>query len=500
MGFLDAAIGSIGQDLAKTAVDSLSQSTGVNVGGTLSYLFGNDQEHGGQNMEELGVAIAEKFAGNEQQLTLLQADMYQQSQALSAIGSQLTGIANALTHITGMIQDIQTLLKEIGQEQLYQEWQAVDVHMTDHIAAIDSAFSTYGNYTSEYKTTPPSEVAQLAQEILNSIHGAKAGRSAINKYLMGGGQARGALQLWSLMVSPLVQSGVLDYRLAVEQYFQYYQKLAYTQLKATNLLMEAYNYAGDHNNAKIAWKDYKAMILAQEDMFITWLVPLIYGGVQGGVFVPPGANSNCINFTAYDAAVQLNPGVQFVRGDAKKVGDAYYTPSSIFSAAEQLLANLYVTSPADRRIAIHMLYPNSLGINTLLDGLKLTLSLTGSSATIGAASANRLGGPFPFPTMDDYSPSYPDQNIYTGDGFYLKRYLFTNSSDGGLHDGQYTLTDLNGHDDLVPLQTYLTQDRGLPAVPFQPHNVVSYPLQVDSAKPFDFMNFAPYTMPSLYPG
>lgn len=500
MGFLDAAIGSIGQDLAKTAVDSLSQSTGVNVGGTLAYLFGNDQPKGGANMDALGTAVAAKFANDQKQLTLLQAGLFQQSQALAAMGSQLTGIANALTRITGMIQNVQQMLKEIGQEQLFQEWQAVDDKMTDYIAAINSAFATYGNYTTGYKTTPPTLVNGLIGNILDVNGGPIVGLRAIHDFMMGGGQERGALQLWSSMVTPLVQSGSVDYRLAVEEYFQYYQKLTYAQLKATNLLMEAYNFHGDHNNAKVTWDQYKGQILDQEDAFISGLVPLVFAGEQGGVFVPPGGTQERVNFTAYDAATQLNPGVQFVRGNSANKGDAYYTPSSIFTAAEQLLANLYVTDSADRRIVVHMLYPNGSGINTLLDGLKLTLSRTGSSTTVGSTSDSRLGGPFPFPTLDDYSPWFPDQNVYSGDGFYLKRYVFTGADGAGIKDGQYTVTDLNGHDGLVPLQTYLSGERSLPAVPFQQHAIVSYRLQVNHAKPFDFMNFAAYTMPSLLPG
>ncbi|HEY4115762.1 MAG TPA: hypothetical protein VGM17_17025 [Rhizomicrobium sp.] len=500
MSFLDSAISSIGQNLAKTATDQISQSTGINVGGALGYLFGNGQASGGANMDALGPAIAQAFAQQQQTLTLLQAELYQQSQALAAMGQQLVGIASALTQITGMIQNLEQMLQKIGQEQLFQAWQAVDNQMTNYIAAIDAAFATYGNYLSSYKTTPSSEVSLLIQNILNVNVGPVVGLRAIHDFMIGGGQARGTLQLWSLMVVPLVQQGVLDYRLAVRQYFQYYQKLTYAQLKAVNLVMEAYTFNNDPNNARNAWTQYRRQLLSQEDGFITWLVPLVYAGVQGGVFPLGPSQSSVVNFTAYDASMQLNPGVQAVRGDTD-IGDSFYAPSQVFEDAEQLLANLYVTGPSARRIVVHMLYPNGAGISTLLDGLNLTLSSVGSAETVQPVSNSRLGGPFQFPRMpQDYSPMFPDQNIYTGNGFYLKRYVYSGDGGTGLANGQYNVTNLNGHDGLVAMQTYLTTERGLNKAPFQQHDIVTYPMEIDNADKFDFMNFVAYSVPSIYPG
>jgi hypothetical protein len=198
--------------------------------------------------------------------------------------------------------------------------------------------------------------------------------------------------------------------------------------------------------------------------------------------------------------MQLNPGVQHVRGDAD-VDDAFYAPSSVFSSAEQLLATLSVTGPTDRRIVVHMLYPKGVGINTLLDGLKLTLSPFHSSETIRPVSDTRLGSPFAYPVVpDDYNTNFPDQNIYTGSGFYLKRYVYSSTGTDRLTDGQYTLTNLNGHDGLLPIKTYLTSERRTQAAPFQRHSVVSHTLEVNAANPFDFMNFAAYTLPTLLPG
>ena len=300
------------------------------------------------------------------------------------------------------------------------------------------------------------------------------------------------------MVLPLVQQGILDYRLAVQQYFQYYQSIAYAQLQATNLVMEGYNYNNDSTNANKVWDLYKSYLLAQEDVFITWLVPLIYAGQQGGIFVID-SEYTVDNFTTYDSALQLNPALQYVRGNTEAPGEAFYAPSPIFKAAERLLANLYVTEPDARRIVVHMLYPNGGGISPLLDGLDLPLVAEESSETISAVSSNRLGSPFQFPwNNDDYGPDYPDQNIYNGQGFYLKRYVYSDG-DGGLQDDQYKLTNLNGHDGLVAKETYLTLTFELPAAPFQQDNIVNYSMQVTSVDKFDFMNFLAYSTPALYP-
>jgi hypothetical protein len=501
MSFLDDAIGSIGQGLAQTAVSAISAETGVNVGGALGYLFGNGQTMGGQNMAALGPAVENAFPSGTDN-TLLQADLKQQTSAISAMGIQLGGIVSSLAQITGMIQNIQAMLLEIDEEQKFTEWQAADNEITNYIVKIDSAYNMYAGYIAKYPTTPTSEVRQLRDDILDPNDGPLAGLGGINQYMLDSDEGRGALHLWTAMVRPLVQRGVLDYRLAVQQYFQYYQKLTYAQLKATNLLVEAYRFNVDQPNADAIWAQYRSQLLSQENVFITWLVPLVYAGVEGGVFVPQGQTTQRVNFTCYDATLQLNSGIQYVRGDADP-GNGFYEPSSIFRAAEQLLATLYVTAPTDRRIVVHMSYPNGMGINTLLSGLFVTLSPSGTSSIIPSFSNTVLGSPFPFPSSaeGDYSPFFPDQNIYTGNGFYLNRYVFKDDPKNGLTDGQYNLTDLNGHNGLVAKETYLSNVwTGPQPQPFQQNNVLKYTMQVNSASPFDFMNFSAYTFPSLMPG
>jgi len=500
MSFFDDAISSMGRSLAATAVADLNASTGVDVGGTLGYLFGGGQQPGATDMSQLGPKVEKAFGDDPTTLKLLQADLGQQAQAIAGLGAQLTGIADSLSLITGEIANIQSLLQQIQQEQLFQDWQAVDIQMTNDISAINTAFLTYGQYLGTFQPTPPqistplSEVQTLVSNILDVNVGPKEGLANIHNFIMDSGQSKGVLQLWSAMVAPLVAGGLLDYRLAVQQYFQYYQKLAFAQLTATNLLMEAYNFAPDQTNAKKSWEQYKTQILAQEDTFITWLFPLVQAGVYGGL----NPSSGGANFTAYDASIQINPGAQMVKGDANP-GGAFYAPSSIFAAAEQLLANLYVTSQSDRRIVVHMGYPNVTGMTSVLDHLNLTLTPDGTQQTINAVSSTRLGSPFSVQEPPGVA-GYPDRNTDSawqlGGGYYLKRYVFTDQSSGGLVDGSYTLTSLNGQDGLVPMFTYLNQS---PGAPFQQDSVVNYILQVNAAQQADFMNFEAYSTPQLWP-
>ncbi|HVR96158.1 MAG TPA: hypothetical protein VMW27_06065, partial [Thermoanaerobaculia bacterium] len=90
-------------------------------------------------------------------------------------------------------------------------------------------------------------------------------------------------------------------------------------------------------------------------------------------------------------------------------------------------------------------------------------------------------------------------NVFSGEGFYLKRYVFADSESGGLTDGQYTMTNLNGQNGLVPLPTYVSSEMGLPDPPFQSVSETNYVMQVNAADPFDFMNFSAYTVPMLAP-
>jgi hypothetical protein len=197
------------------------------------------------------------------------------------------------------------------------------------------------------------------------------------------------------------------------------------------------------------------------------------------------------------AAMQLDPGLQHLPG-ATDAGGSYYEPSPVFRRAEELLARLAVTDPADRRIVVHMLYVTANGVANVVGGAQLTLSRTDGN-TVNATAQSRLGD-FQHPGPGPWTPT--DMNFAPfGNSFFVKRFVYTATPTSGvLADGAYRITNINGTGGLVPLTTYLSFDSSLPPPPFMNDDVLQYGMYIDGAQPFDFMNFLAYCLPVDGPG
>ncbi|MEO7098944.1 MAG: hypothetical protein ABI162_06250 [Luteolibacter sp.] len=483
MSFFDDAIATVGRGLAQTAVQAVSDATGYNVGGTLNVLFGNGQTTGGETLANIQTDLPQNWTGPTEQLTVLENGITQQTQMISDLGIQLSAIAVAVDAISGEIQDLQEMMTKIGQAQLYQTWQTIDASITSYIAAVQTSYEAYGEYISTFSQIETSLVVELTTDILNTNNGPRVAVNAINTYILGGDQAKGVLQLWSEMVAGAVTAGLLDYRDAVNQYIAYYQKLVYTQLTATNLVMEAYTFLNEHEEAKTVWKRYRDVLLTQEDPFITWLVPLVAAGTA-----LPQAAKRFYTFTNNLAALDLDPSLQRTSPGTKDI-NAYYEPSAIFKRAESLLANLYVTGPLDRRIVVHMLYSSVAEVSSLVSGVSLTLSSTDGETVVPAATATNLPQTYAYPTCIDYNISY-------GGAFLIKRFVFkADAISAALADDSYQITNINNTDGLISLQTYLSVTGGNAPAVFMNPNVLAYTLSVNDAEPFDFMNFVVYMIP-----
>ncbi len=172
---------------------------------------------------------------------------------------------------------------------------------------------------------------------------------------------------------------------------------------------------------------------------------------------------------------------------------AYYAPSQLFREAEQLLANLYVTEPQDRRIAVYMTcVDNNSGLNypvlALVDNVTLTLGVNALQPTTSSKT-----------TYPNYYFSSCDMNWFvaaSATSLYLKRFVFSaNSKNSELEDGTHNLTNLNGVNGLVPLQRTMGNVPAPFSVPFMSDNILGYGLTISPSSPFDFMNFAGYTTP-----
>jgi hypothetical protein len=476
MGFFDDAISTIGRGLAETAANAIGEQTGVDLGGTVAYLFGGGQTAGGAALQNAEAKVAKSNLPPDAIATVV-ATLDGQRQTLSDIGVQLTSVSQTLRSFTEDFAQIENELAKIQQQQLFQNWQTVDMTITPFATAITTSYQTYSSYLADFENTQPSDVSLLMTNIKDTNVGPADGVTAINALILGQDQATGVLQLWSEMVTPLIQQGLLDYRDAVQQYTRYYQKLAYAQLCATNLLMEAYNFTVDPDHACEAWKNYKQAIASQETPFIQSLIPLVAASAT--------VVHNDYTFTAAHGALQLNPGVQLLPGNGTSV---FYEPSPVFEAAESFLANLAVTDPADRRIVVCMLYQGSF-IGTIVSPAQLTLSAGGTTVS---ASSETILGPYSYPAPD--SP-YLDYNFCTAGSsgtFFVKRFVFSGEA---LADGAYTLTNLNGTNGLTPQDTYLSSASNEAAPAFMNDDITAYGLAISGAQPFDFMNFMAYDTP-----
>lgn len=491
MSFFDDAISTLGRGLAQTAVQAATDATGFDVGGTLNALFGNGQETGGQNLNNLSSELNNSNLPTEA-ISALETGLSQQAAQITALGDQLTTLSSEIANIKGEIANIEAKLDKINQEILYIEWQAVNTPIINLITTIKTSYMEYANILSlgiDAKT-PTSDVTNLTTQILDPDGGAVTCSAAISAYINDDGQAKGVLQLWSNMVCALINAGLLDYRDAAEQYFQYYQKLVYAQLQATNLVMEAHNFHGDYNLAKIAWNDYRSQLISQEKEFIQWLSPIIASQIQGSKVSGSGYFAGAIS-----AAFQMNPSILMLppNGPWTTAPTPYYEASSLYQRAEEILANLYLTQDDDRRIVAHMLYDGTPIIAQTVEGVRITIEPTSSS-----------GGDELHATRTDRMQKYIIQNGHMGETtidmnyysntFYLARFVFEKGAGGSaIQDASYCLTDLNGTHGLIPLETYLCSLHGGKANFCNP-GPLAYSLPINSTSPFGFVNFLAYSM------
>lgn len=494
MSFFDDAISTIGKGLAQTAAQELSDATGYDIGGTLGFLFGGDQTTGGQNLQVLENVLANEFSGTKDQLDFLSNILTQQGQMLVDIGTELASIQESVNSIKIEIDKIEQLLDEIKSLQLYSNWQSVDIQIQVYVNAISSAYQTYSLYIKNFASTPTKEVELLIDNVLNANNGPRVGLNGISKFLLDEGMQKGALQLWSEMVCALVNSGKMDYRDAVEQYSNYYKKLVFAQLTATNLVMEAYNYSQDSINADDFYTQYKSILLSQESTFINWLIPIINSGISGGNI---SSNNFYYVYSSFDAANHLNPNFTTLENYTE-----YYSPSQILYNAEKMLSSLSNTDIDDRRIVVYMGYLGYPSMNNVMQTVNLSLTSCDKKLVVESDKVETYGPFMIYPTSSGFIP-YPDPNFDSNTyGYYIKRFIFeSNVENVNLHDTSYNLTNQNGKGNLLPMGTYASQykNHGSPYginASFMTDSVLNYVLTVDETTNFDFMNFLAYNYPS----
>ena len=388
------------------------------------------------------------------------------SSAIAKLGEQLN-------QIEGMIQEllkelskdfatIEKQLADIKQEQLYTAWELRDNSAQEKIANINTQYNTYVEFAQNPKTTTKASIEQLTTDILNTNVGAANNRQQLYMMVTGSGEDKGLLQLWQEMVAPLIAANKMSFYDAIENYMDYYATIVYAQMRATVLLVEAYNHEKNPPLAKQTWDDYRKIVDQQELYFVTYFD--VFAASELSKWRTTIYISN-VPFAAIDARQSFYAGSSF----------GWHQPTSLHQQAEALLAYAQSMGPDERRIVVWMVYPRDYPYGsqpkpiTNFDQIDISITSVDQSVAgdVKPASSNVL-----------QIPTNPDHTI--------KRFIFLPQLDGA-----YVLKDMNGTPGLPDITGYSGN------VYFQHPNYLAFKMSVSPNKQFDFTEFAPYS--DVYP-
>ncbi|MEP0881105.1 hypothetical protein NDI49_06045 [Trichocoleus sp. ST-U3] len=399
--------------------------------------------------------------------------------AIQKLGKQLDAIQGTLSVMDGELHAISSELQKVVQNQLYMEWSTVDIQIQKCIVQIQTQYQRYIDYAKNPKSTTKEEVEQLISDILNTDNGAEVSLVTISNFVVGSDQAKGCLELWADMVAPMLmkkESPYLSYKLAVEQYMNYYSRILVAQLNAAHLLVEAFNKQGNHPLAITERDKYRKLISSQEAQFIRNLDVLVASFISSAgeepVFFDPGFGGFVYcSYELIDCIQTYSAGAGYEW--------SYYRPSIQHSMAEEILAAAYAMDEDERRIVVYMIYPPKtpyLNVNNIpLDNVEVQL--------VDAAEPDGVG----IPASHVQSITVSSDDKLPGKRF-IKRFIYEN-----LQDGAYRLKNQNGQNGLLDLPTiFPMKSENLPTLQFQHPKFLNYILTVDPAKQFDFMEFVAY--------
>ena len=269
--------------------------------------------------------------------------------------SAIAKLGEQLNQIEGMIQEllkelskdfatIEKQLADIKQEQLYTAWELRDNSAQEKIANINTQYNTYVEFAQNPKTTTKASIQQLTIDILNTNVGAANNRQQLYMLVTGSGEDKGLLQLWQEMVAPLIAANKMSFYDAIENYMDYYAIIVYAQMRATVLLVEAYNHKKNPPLAKQTWDDYRKFVDQQELYFVTYLD--VFAASELSKWRTTIYISN-VPFVAVDARQSFFAGSSF----------GWHQPTSLHQQAEALLAYAQSMGPDERRVVVWMVYP-----------------------------------------------------------------------------------------------------------------------------------------------
>jgi hypothetical protein len=310
------------------------------------------------------------------------------------------------------------------------------------------------------------------QQIQDTNNGAKVSLNGINSFVSGDGEAKGVLELWREMVTPLIAAGQMTFAQASTSYMNYYMSILHAQMRAINLIVESYNQQNSNNLSKQEYQNYRSLLVNQEAPFLRALEELTYDTLQPGV-----------SYTSTSATLEYFGLVQGLFASGAWV--ATYAPTPWRLAAEEMLAAAQAMQPSDRRIVVWMTYDDYFGLHPTQDFSQVQIPIVLQSDSAAAASTPIQ--PDSTTTLISGPPQYKLTFNVPGNQHLVRRNVFTTAITA---DGFYQLSDMNN---AYPPQAGSNQTMNYF---MDPETYLSYYMRVDAQQQFDFMDFAVYIDPN----
>jgi hypothetical protein len=415
--------------------------------------------------------------------------------AVNKLGIQLSAIQSSLTalrqDVDAHFQQISKALNKINKQILYNAWSSTNTTAFLLVNQINTQYQTLLQYAIAAKTTSKGQVSQLVKEIQDTNTGAKVSLNALNGLIMGVGGAKGLLELWLEMVTPLLQSGAAGVELIRQRYMDYYTQLIGAQMKACHLLIEAFNQQGNNPVSQMEYRNFRDLMTAQETVFLPILERVLYTAfAEGGLW-------NTVNTTGKIVVIVPKngylPGVKELYAGSRN-GTSVYTPTVWRAQAEQLLSYAQSQKPGERCISVWSIYEPYLSSN-LGDTSLPTPPQQFDNATVQICAVGSPRQPISpdsvitLVTEADYSIGRQVPSAAplprTNKKRIVRRHLFRKIS-----DGTYRLFDANGQYPPVSTSGY--------ALEFATERLyLSYSLTVGQGDSLAFMDFAIYPYVSM---
>jgi len=388
--------------------------------------------------------------------------------AIAKLGDQLNQIESMIQELLKELSEdfstIEKQLAEIKQEQLYLDWGVRDNTAQEKITNINTQYSTYIEYAKNPKTTSKASIEQLTTQILDTNAGAANNRAQLNALVTGSGEDKGLLQLWQEMVAPLIAGDKMSFYDAIENYMDYYATIVYAQMRATVLLVEAYNLKKNPPVATDTWKAYRQIVDQQELRFLTYFDVFAASELSKwktlDTVFPYAMKFDKLTFAAIEAKQSFYAGSSF----------GWHQPTSMHQQAEALLAYAQSMGPDERRIVVWMVYPRDFTHGKTppkpvanFDQVEVSITPVDDDKGVVVKTTSSI-----LRVTEN-----PDHTI--------NRFIFLPQLDGA-----YVLKDMNGTSGLPDVTGYEGN------VYFQHPNYLAFKMSVSPDKQFDFTEFAPY--------